>query len=556
MTLDRFMPRNVSSCRVGRDGAAQAAHSRRTSRWATIADKVDETRNGATPMSNNLMMAATAFSVWNVEKTLWPVRGAFEGHLDRRFVTDLTHDDRVGVLSNDRAKRVDKRGPDLLVDVALHDPVDDVLDRILSGDHDLFRIKVVLHERVERRRFSRPGRPGDQDETGRARQDHVRDQRFDPRRETELVERHQPSMTIEETKNKILAMHRHVAGHADVHFAPVGLDEDLAVLVQPPLGDVSAGQHLESRRHAGGHLLRQLGQRSHAPIDTDPNAKPVWRGLDVQIAGADPDGFEQQVVDGAHRLAATRVGAVRRLGHAVLELRDPACGRRPGGGLLDRLERTGNRVSRSVAEIDGKAEDPSELFLYRSLQGSGRRHLEPTVALGKWQHTEPLQIRHRRALEQPCVDVIGGRFEVRRTLRRGEGSEKGLLGYPFSSNQQRVVVRLRILRLRSAIRFDILDGEVPVVFEQLDQAELRTPERLHALELLARDLAELEQYLAEALLGLDALKDPLGPSQLLFGKIAVQDEGIVLVVGRVYRRAVVLKWLWRSIGHILSQMPR
>ena len=70
-------------------------------------------------------------------------------------VTDLTDEDRVGVLAQDRAQPAGEGDAGLLVDLDLVDRREDVLDRVLDR-HDVDLFAVDLRQRgVERRGLAR-----------------------------------------------------------------------------------------------------------------------------------------------------------------------------------------------------------------------------------------------------------------------------------------------------------------------------------------------------------------------------------------------------------------
>ena len=83
--------------------------------------------------------------------------------LGRLPVADLAHEDDVWVLAEDRPQAVGERDVGQLVDLALVDVLERVLDRILDR-HDVADLLVELVDRcVQARRLAAAGRPGNDD---------------------------------------------------------------------------------------------------------------------------------------------------------------------------------------------------------------------------------------------------------------------------------------------------------------------------------------------------------------------------------------------------------
>ncbi len=87
-------------------------------------------------------------------------------HRDVRgfVIADLTHEDDVGVLAQQGAQGGGERHADFFVRLRLSDAVEVVLDGVFDGRD----VELLLVERaeggVERRRFTRAGRTGDEDD--------------------------------------------------------------------------------------------------------------------------------------------------------------------------------------------------------------------------------------------------------------------------------------------------------------------------------------------------------------------------------------------------------
>ena len=105
------------------------------------------------------------------------------------------------------------------------------------------------------------------------------------------------------------------------------LDAGAAVLRQPPLGDIEAGQDLDARDDGARHVRRRGARfRQHA-VDAQANVQTAAERLDVDVGGAGIEAVEQQLVDKSHH---------RRAQRQVLEMLDvvvvlaPAPGRQLG----------------------------------------------------------------------------------------------------------------------------------------------------------------------------------------------------------------------------------
>ena len=102
-------------------------------------------------------------------------------------------------------------------------------------------------------------------------------------------------------------LHRH-DGDADIDVGAADAQPRGAVLRQPAFGNIEIGDDLDARNHG---LRQHAGRRRHRPqqaVDTHANHEPGLKRLDMNVAGAQLDGFFQQIVDGAnHRRAARKV---------------------------------------------------------------------------------------------------------------------------------------------------------------------------------------------------------------------------------------------------------
>src|SRR5262249_49276468 len=91
-----------------------------------------------------------------------PGERRLNGNLCRFQVADLADEDLVRVLPQDGPQGAGEGQIDLVVDLALDQAVNFVLDRVLGGD-DLVCNDVQLAERrIQSRRLAGPGRSGDE----------------------------------------------------------------------------------------------------------------------------------------------------------------------------------------------------------------------------------------------------------------------------------------------------------------------------------------------------------------------------------------------------------
>ena len=171
---------------------------------------------------------------------------------------------------------------------------------------------IVVSAGVERGRLTGAGRAGDEQGAGRAR-DHVGEPGAHLVGEAELLERRGAARLVEQTHDDLLALDGRQGRDADVEHAAGGggVERDAAVLRLPPLGDVELREHLQARRHAGRHPLRDpLHLLEHA-VDAEADDERVLLRLEVDVGGAVLGGLEDDRVDEPDE---------RRVGDAVVDL--------------------------------------------------------------------------------------------------------------------------------------------------------------------------------------------------------------------------------------------
>ena len=124
------------------------------------------------------------------------------------------------------------------------------------------------------------------------------------RRKSELLDDQQPAILRQDADDGGFPVLRRHDGDADIDIGAPDAQPRGAVLRQTAFGDIEIGDDLD----AGDHGLRQhAGRRRHRAqqaVDPHANHEPGRKRLDVNVAGAQLDGFFEQIVDGAHHRRA------------------------------------------------------------------------------------------------------------------------------------------------------------------------------------------------------------------------------------------------------------
>ena len=309
---------------------------------------------------------SAASIVCSVESTRWPGLGRLQRGLRRLGVAELADQDRVRVLAQRAPQRLAERlgvEPDLaLVDDAAVVGMQD-LDRVLDRDDVLLPVAVhVVDHRRERRRLSRAGRAGDEDEAAV-----LLGELLDARRQVELLEaRH--------------GLRDDAEGERGRAALPVGVDaeaREVAVLVR----DVEVAgvvEVLELLGRAAADDLEHRGERRvverrHVRHRVQVAVEPADRrlaDLQVDVAGAELDGAREESVEihaartrdrraaGAFSLAAgvaSRRASIRRIGALLEAAGGPGMGELAPKELLDGPER-----DREPREREGRAREAVE----------------------------------------------------------------------------------------------------------------------------------------------------------------------------------------------------
>ena len=98
-----------------------------------------------------------------------------------------------------------------------------------------------------------------------------------------------------------------------------------AVLRQPPFGNIEAGENLDARNQRLRQRSRRRRYLPQQPVDAQAHHEPRAKRLDMDVAGAQFDGFLEQIVDGAHH---------RRAAGKIAQALDVVVARRRAGALV------------------------------------------------------------------------------------------------------------------------------------------------------------------------------------------------------------------------------
>ena len=160
-------------------------------------------------------------------------------------ISDLAHEDYVGVLTKNCLEAGGEGQAGLLVGLDLVDAGEDVLDRVLDR-RDVRAARVDLEQRrVQRRGLAGACRAGADDHAER-RVDHLRVVQVGLAWEAELRQTdHRPAL-VEDSHDDLLAEHGRHAGDADVDVLAVDHGRELAVLRLALLDDVHAAHDLQA----------------------------------------------------------------------------------------------------------------------------------------------------------------------------------------------------------------------------------------------------------------------------------------------------------------------
>src|SRR3989442_1286436 len=104
---------------------------------------------------------------------------------------------------------------------------------------------------------------------------------------------------VEDAEHDRLAVDHRDHRYAQVDLAPANLEPDAPVLREALLGDVEVAEDLDARDDGGvelADLARDVGLVEHA-VDAVAHAELVVKRIDVNVAGAQLQGFGEDLVD-------------------------------------------------------------------------------------------------------------------------------------------------------------------------------------------------------------------------------------------------------------------
>jgi hypothetical protein len=252
----------------------------------------------------------SAHGILRVERRedLVPREGRLHGHAAREVVAHLSENDHVGVLPDDRPQRLFVGEADLVVDLALGDAVDLVLDRVLGGDD----LGVDVVERGNRRReggrLPAARRPGQDDDSRLALEDVLGVAPEHQGREPELLDAEHTVAPAQDAQDRRLAVDRDVERDADVELMLLVRQDHAPVLVPAALRDVGLREHLDPADEGRMDALRKLEAANQDAVHAKADTHAVRQRLDVDVARALAVGRLDEVVQEVDDLLLTGRG--------------------------------------------------------------------------------------------------------------------------------------------------------------------------------------------------------------------------------------------------------
>ena len=332
------------------------------------------------------------------------------GDLGRLHVADLTHQDPVGILAEDRPEAGCERVADPGIDRHLHDAVDVVLDRVFRGDQLVVDLVELGKCRIEGRRLAGARRPGDEhDPVGPPH--HLAKLPQHLRFHSDFVEIERHDTAVEHPHDHALAKQRGQHAHPEIDRVATDGELDPAVLRHPPLRDVEVGHHLDAGGDREGQVLRRRHHLLKHAVGLEADPKLRLEGLEVDVAGPVTNGQQQHHVEEFPHRGTLREGLdARQIGHPFLA---GCSGRRRELGVAleigderfhalvlrheELLDRLGDLGLGGHADVDVVAEQRSQLVGDLDLLRIGRRDREPVAR--KLQRHHAVELGHRLADE-------------------------------------------------------------------------------------------------------------------------------------------------------------
>ena len=268
-------------------------------------------------------------------------------HLGGGQIADLADHDDVRVLAHQRAQAFGEAHVDGRMHLRLVEGRLDHLDRVFDGaDVDLVGGQL-LERGVQRRRLARAGRPGDQDDAVRPR-DQLLPALGIVGAETQRLDVLHRRLGVEDAHHQLLAKSRGQGGQAHFHLGADLVHRVRALGLDAPVeraaafDHVHAAEQLDARGHRVHHAQRHLVDGVQHAVDAKADGAHVAARFQVDIAGALVEGVLPQPVDHLHD---TLVVGIQLLGglaqfHQLLE----AGRRRDLAALLRGAHRLGQRI--------------------------------------------------------------------------------------------------------------------------------------------------------------------------------------------------------------------
>src|SRR5262249_19039804 len=218
------------------------------------------------------------------------------GNLRRFQVADLADQDLVGVLTQDRAQGRGERQANFVVDRALHDAVDLVLDRVLGRDDLVANDVQLVQRRIERGRLAGAGGAGDENDAVGLLNDRAElFQDFRLHADLVQVERHHGA--VQHADDNAFAEHGGQDADAHVHRVAADVQLDATVLWQAALGNVQVGHDLDAAGDGHGQVARRRHHFVQDAVAAIAHLVLVLERLEMDVAGLVLDAQQEDHVD-------------------------------------------------------------------------------------------------------------------------------------------------------------------------------------------------------------------------------------------------------------------
>ena len=201
-------------------------------------------------------------------------------------------------------------------------------------------------------------------------------------------------------------------------------ERDAAVLRLAALGDVELREHLQARRDAGGHLLRDALHLAEHAVDAEADDERVLLRLEVDVGGVLLGGLEDQRVDEPDErpvgdaVVGLEVVAVRLVDGLVHVDGDDGADRL--GGAHEPLELGEDVVARRDAELERVLRREPELVDRVQVPRVGDRDLEHVVLDRVRDRDGALERLHGDQLRGVDGDADGREVDDREVVAHGE----------------------------------------------------------------------------------------------------------------------------------------